>query len=215
MNTPENEYVLKQPVRAAFLNVVTPTAPKLEGGRTGQATYNGTFLFEPDSDDLKNLKATLAAVARAKWPDKPLPEIHFPLVSGEKKAADAIERGRDGTMYLGSVVLNAKTGINIPPHLFVLSGNKVLELRRDSPEFAEHKEKFYHGCYVLLRLALVPYQSSGSKYSHGITAYIKQVLWVKDGPRVGRVADPVEVFRDYIGKLTPDFDPIAAGEIPL
>jgi hypothetical protein len=206
--TTDNKYTFEAPVRAAFLNVIVASAPKLGNGKMGEPNYNGTFLLPNDSADLKNMKAAMVAVARAKWPNKPLSAIHFPVKSGEVKAAEAAKKGKDGAMYAGHAVLNASSGTDYPPRLSILENGKVVTVERDSAKFADVKSKFYHGCFVAPQLAFVAYDGNGSNIPDSVKAYLQMVLRVKDGPRIGG-GDATEVFKGYVGQVTPDFDPTA------
>lgn len=203
---PDGRYVFKEPVRAAFLNVIKPSAVMVDGKPKGDPTYNGTFLLRPDSADLKDLKALFVSIARAKWPAKPLTEVSFPLKLGEKKAEQSKAKGKDGSFYLGHVVLNADSKNPLTLSVFEPGPpSKVVEL--DTPALlAQYQNKFYYGCFVVPQLALVAYAGNGSNIPDCVKAYLQMVMWFGDGTRIGG-QDATEVYKDYIGRVTPGVDP--------
>jgi hypothetical protein len=204
----EHTHTFKTPVRAAFMTLFEPKPFMKDGKPKGEAKYSATFLIPETSPELAPLKSALAAAAQAKWAKRALSELKFPITSGAKMADKATAKSKDGSFYLGNVVL--KTSSKYPPILSVLNNGAILTLDSDALK-AQWKSKFYNGCMVAASVNLVPYE--GDEGADGITAYVQSVLWVADGERIGG-RDQAEVFKDYVGSVTAE-DPFGDDEIPF
>lgn len=204
-------YTTIEPIRAAWANFYEPTAAMVKGKvDESKKRYNGSFLFKPDGIDTTNIKKTMAAVARAKWPDKPFtnPEtgavnIKFPFKLGEKKAEKAKAKGHDGSFYLGHLVLDGKS--QKMPKLAVLTPTGIVQLR--TPELlAQYKSKFYHGHYSGLTFNFVAYDGNEEEIKDCVTCYLQAAVWLKDGTEIGG-RDLTETFKHYAGTVTAE-DPM-------
>lgn len=198
-------YKFAEPVRAFFLNATKPSTPKLANGALGKPTYNGTFGLLPGSRDLNGLREKMTFVAGAKWPGRALGEIEYPVITGEDKAAEAKKKNKDGSIFLGHIIFNAHTSPDYPPKLGVLENGQLIQLDTDVLR-AQYANKFYHGCYVAPQVNLVAWDGNGKNIPDCVTAYLQMVLWIKDGTRIGG-ADMADVFKDYVGAVTPGVDP--------
>jgi hypothetical protein len=197
----EGRYVFTAPVRMPFGNLIVPVPVGRKGKAKGGPKYSGTFLLEPDSADLKALKAKAAEVARARWPGRDLKELKFPFTNGEKRAEKAKAVGKDGSFFNGTVVLDARS--KFEPRLAVLEGKKVRDLE-GAQRALEGKTKFYNGCYVVPQVNFVAYDGQaedGVGNPDGVTAYLDAVLWDKDGPRIGG-SSAAETFKAYAGTVS-------------
>lgn len=196
--TTDNNYTFREPVRCAFVSVFDPKKFKKNGKDIGEAKFQTTFLIPEDSTEIPAIKAAIAAVARAKWPDRPLTELKMPLVSGKKKADKAAAKSKDGKFYLGNLVLTART--QYPPVLNVLDKGSIVTLDSDMAK-AKYKGKFYSGAIMAGEVKFVAYE--GDEGADGVTAYLQSLLWVKDGERIGG-KDQSETYRGYVGQKSDD-----------
>lgn len=197
----DGRYTLTAPVRMPFQNLITPTPVGRKGKAKGDPKYSGTFLLEPDSADLKALKAKAAEVARARWPGRDLKELKFPFTNGDKRAEKAKNAGKDGSFFNGKVVLDARS--KYEPRLAILAGKAVRDLE-GAQRTVEGKAKFYNGCFVVPQVNFVAYEGQaedGIGNPDGVTAYLDAVLWVKDGARIGG-ASAAEVFKAFAGTVS-------------
>lgn len=209
----DGRYTFAAPVRMPFGNLITAVPVGQKGKAKGDPKFSGTFLLTLDSADLKAAKAKAAEVARARWPGRDLKELKFPFSDGEKRAEKSAKKGKDGSMFKGFVVLDARS--KYPPQLAVLENGKVTSLEGAQRDIVG-KQKFYNGCYVVPAVNFVPYDGQaedGVGNPDGVTAYLDMVLWYKDGERVGG-GNAAEVFRGFAGNVTNE-DPIGNDEIPF
>lgn len=192
-NKVDGRVALIKPVRALFCNVMTARKFKKNGKEVGEAKYDATLVL--DADDIKAVKDKAIAVAKAKWPSRDLKELKFPFKKAETVAAKQKARNKDVSIYTdGTFILSARS--KYEPQLSYLDGKNVVEFTEANRALA--KSKFYNGCYVVAQLNFVPYEGDDDD---GVTAYLDQVLWVKDGPKIGGVSAS-EAFKGYIGTVS-------------
>lgn len=125
-----------------------------------------------DKNDAANVNAMKAAIEQAKnegvqklWRGKaPAGLKNYALQDGDEKADNRPE-------YAGHYVLNPKTATK--PQ--VLDGSKTLIT---DPE--KIKEVIYPGCYAHVSVSVSAFDSNGAK---GVTAYLGNVMFAKDGER--------------------------------
>jgi hypothetical protein len=214
----DGRVTLTAPVRMPFANLVEPKAIGEKGKAKGDPKYSASFILEPDSGDLKVLKAKAAEVAKARWPGRDLKELKFPFTTGEKKIEREKKRAerkgttaRDQSFFAGKVILDARS--KYQPQLAVIVGGKVEAVEDKSIQ----KQKFYQGCYVVPRINLVPYDGQaddGVGNPDGVTAYLDAVLFIKDGPKIGG-ASAAEIFKGYAGQVTAEGPGSDDDEIPF
>lgn len=191
-----------RPVRALFCNVMSARKFKRNGKEVGDAKYDATFVLT--AEDIGALKDKAIEVAKAKWPGRDLKELKWPFKKAEKVAEKAKAKGKDVTIYeAGTFIMPARS--KYEPVLSYLDGKKVIEFTDANRGLA--KQKFYNGCYVVAQVNLVPYAGDDDD---GVTAYLDQVLWVKDGPKIGGVS-AAEAFKGYVGSVSAE-DPTGGGE---
>ncbi len=203
----DGRFALTEAVRGTYLNLVDPR----KVANKGDPKYSGSFLLKPDSRDLGPLKTTMIAVAKARWPERPLSELKFPIEDGDKKAATMKAKGKDGSVFESHVVLTART--KHPPGLSALQDGKVVEFEGDGRGLA--KTKFYSGCYLVPAVNFVAYDGIGGNQD-GVTAYLDKTLWIKDGERIGGKS-AAETFKGFVGSVSNE-DPTGGDlddEIPF
>lgn len=215
-------YTFQKRARAVFANVIEPK----KIGNKGDPTYSLT-LIEIDKVDIDAMRQIAAAVAKAEWPGRQLivnresledpRNLQFPFKNGDQRAAQAVQKGKDGSFFQGQVVFDTRSGAEYPPFLSVLDGKRIIDLDETSKRTLG-KQKFYNGCYVVPKVRFKAYKSQtegGIGAYSGVKAFLSSVLWVADGKRIG--GSSAETFRAYVGSLS-DVDPTAGAgtdEIPF
>ena len=172
-----------------------------KGKETGEAKFSANFVFEPDSEDLKGMKATAARVARAKWPNRDFKELSFPFKSGDKLAdARKQKSGKDdGDFQRGKVVVAGRS--KYEPRLSGVENGKVVDYEGDARKQA--KQHFYFGVEALAQFNFVAYDGVGAN-PDGITAYLNMVHTTKRGKRLAGGTSAAETFKDYAGHASQE-----------
>ena len=202
----DGKFTFTTAVRMIFGNVIVPKAfkDKKTGKDKGEAKFDGTFLLEPGSADLKAAKALAASVAKTQWPGRDLKELKFPFTLGEVLIKRGIDRAvkdgkepRDQSFFEDHVVFVARSKFEVG--LGVLKGSTIEQFSGDKRHLA--KDKFYNGCYVVPSVNFVAYES---EFGDGVNAFLDAVLWVKDGEKLGGTTDLTNVFKGYAGTVTAE-----------
>lgn len=208
----DNRYTFKEKARLLFGNLIVPVKVGKKGQGKGEPQYSATLRLEPDSPDLAGLKAVAARVAKAQWPGRSLSELKFPFVAGEKRAEKAKADGKDGSIFLGGVIFDARSGEQYPPALVVPMGGVLKELSPlEKPTIG--KGKFYNGCFVAAAVSFKAYMKGsegGIGEFSGVKAFLSSVIWLSDGPRIG--GNSVETFRHFAGAVSSE-NPMGAEEL--
>jgi Protein of unknown function (DUF2815) len=212
------QYVFQQPVRAAFLTVITPQKVGQKGKERGDPVYSATLLPATDSPDFTALAALFKRLASEEWPGRDMFTLKFPMTKGDKQAADAKAKGKDGEFFKGNWVLKATSDTRRVPGLAVRDvKNGVATIRPllDTQREIEGKQKFYNGCFVVPSLWVKTYKSQDEggigQYS-GVKCYLSSLCWFKDGPRIGG-SNTTEVFKAYAGAVTGESATAGADEL--
>jgi hypothetical protein len=80
--------------------------------------------------------------------------------------------------------------------------------------FTEHRDKFYRGAFYGGTFKLSPWDRKKAEDKDGISAYLGNMIFVKDGERLAGAAKPIEdEFGHYQGMAT-DYSPSEAAEKP-
>lgn len=207
-------FTLTKPVVSAHPALLEAKAFTKNGKPAGEPKFGIRLLFDPDSDDLKALKAVAVAVARARWPGRDLKELHFPFENGDKLAEKRkAKSGKDdGAFQCDKVVVTARS--KYQPKLGILEGARLVDLDSEAL-IGAHKSKFYFGVKVFAQLNLVAYE--GGTGPDGVTAYLQSVLSTNKGDKIAGGGQSVsETFKAYVGSVTVE-DPTGADlddEIP-
>jgi hypothetical protein len=72
--------------------------------------------------------------------------------------------------------------------------------------FLEHKDKFYRGCFVGGSFNLSPWARKKPEDKDGVSSYIRNIVWVKDGERLSQERSLNDEFSHYVGQAT-SYDP--------
>jgi hypothetical protein len=197
-------YVFQEAVRAPYLSVIKPKPFRdKQGKEKGEAKFSATFLIEPTSIDVAGIKAVLTKVAHAEWPGRDLSQLHFPIGSGDARAAKSLaEKKKDLPFMKGKLVMDARSKFAVA--LNVLENGQIIELTTDVLR-AQYANKFYGGCWVAPSVNFVAYPGQGTG-KDGVTAYFQSLLWVKDGERIGGF-DQQALYANYKGTVNAGYDP--------
>lgn len=196
-------YNLTEPVVMTFPNLLTPKAFGQKGKESGELKYSANFSFNPDSADLKAMKATAVRIARAKWPGRELKELCFPFSNGTKLADDAKANKKDREFYRDKVIVAARS--KYEPRLSGIENGKVVDYEGDLR--AQASKKFFSGAEVLAQVNFVAYKGVG-RNPDGVTAYLNMVFTTGKGVRIGGGQTAAEVFKGYVGTISAE-DPTA------
>lgn len=208
----EGVYTLTEPTTLTFPNLLEAKAVQVKGKASGEPKYSSNFEFDPESEDLKALKAKAVAVARAKWPGRDLKELSFPFTSGDKLAEKAKAKSKDREFSRGKIVVTARS--KYQPRLSVVEGGKIVDLEGDA--IKARGRVFYSGVSALAQFNLVAYDGVGNN-PDGVTAYLNMAVSLNKGAKLAGGASAAEVFKGYIGTAS-DEDPTGADlddEIPF
>jgi hypothetical protein len=81
--------------------------------------------------------------------------------------------------------------------------------------FQEYKDKFYRGCYVGGKFNLSPWARKKADDKDGVSAYINNIVWVKDGDRLSAERRLEDEFSHYMGMATA-YNPVTgAGQMQM
>lgn len=207
-------YRTDEALHAVYLNAVTPRAIEVNGKVKGAAMFSGLFLIDNESKDHVGLREKLMDVAQRKWPGRDFAKdpIHWPLKAGNVYAKKAIAKGNDASLFTGKLCLSVKTAAEFPPKLVVCDSGKIRTLDTEVLR-AQWNNKFYPGGWYAVQVSLVPYDGTDA-IQDGVSAYFQMLLFVRDDTRIGGV-DAAEVFKDYVGRVTPGVDPTGANVVTL
>ena len=187
------------------------------GKPQGEPKYAADFVFNADSQDLKNMKALAAKLARMKWPDKPFDQLVFPFKNGDKEADKAAEKDKDRENLRGKVIVKGSS--QYPARLSYIENGKIVDLENEAA-LLQAKPKFYSGVKALAQFNFVAYDAIGENAKGGVTAYLQIVLSTGKGEKLSGGMTAAEAFKGYVGSMSTD-NPEAPGagqnldEIPL
>jgi len=211
MASEPNLFNLTMPVVMAHPNLAEARAFKAKGKETGEAKYGAQFVFTPDSEDLKTMKALAVEVAKKQWPGRDIAKdlrennFKFPFSDGNKIAEKRKNKsGKDDADYArGKTVIAARSKYR--PNLAILENGKLVDLTEEN-QVATHKGKFYFGVEVLAQFNFQPYE--GGNGPDGICAYLNMVVSTNRGKKIagGGSVSASATFSGYVGRAT-DTDP--------
>lgn len=213
--------------------LITPAPFKDKKGKEkGEPKFGFTAVFDPESDDWKNMKKTAVAIAKAKDPEAvekiKSGEIKLPFKSGDKlvaktkanfEAKDKEYKGQADYM-LGKGVIGANS--KFQPKLGILDDGKlhpedkalvrdgILELETDAQK-QRYKGRFFPGVESFVEFNFVWYDGVDDG-KPGVTAYPNSVLVTGKGKRLGGGRSVTETFKGYAGKVSNE-DPTAGEDL--
>jgi hypothetical protein len=201
-------YDLKNP--APFLHFGALFEGQKYNGK-GDPKFGGEFVFPADHPDLQPLKDKAISVAKAEWPGVELATVGWPFKSGDKRAKERAEKGKDGKFYAGKAVLKSRSKYAIMVSWF--DNGKIVEVASDDAVAKANSSKFFNGSECLASFNFTPVVVDGKKY---ITAYLNKVFATGKGERVGGGRSAAEAFKGYVGQATTE-DPTVGtvADIPM
>lgn len=224
----------------SFPNLVDPDRFKENGKPKGDPRYGVDMIMDAESgikgwfrkdrnagtwgpvDDIRGLMVEVAKVEfGADFNVKASVEhggMHWPLRSGDKKAAELEARKKNGAMYVGKHLLRIQSNEQYPPVLTIMEdgpdGRQYRDLERDvAADMAIAKRRFRGGHFAVATCVI----RAGEVQSKYLTFYVNSVLFAKEGQIIGGLTEPEDRFGGIVGGES-DHDPTAgmdgANEIP-
>jgi len=157
--------ILIKSARAAFLNVFKATA----FAGTGNYSYSGTFIFPPDSPNVKVIEDEMLRVATEKWGER-APAIIAKLRSKNMLALHDVSGKVGMDDIAGNVYLTARNTV------------RPTVVRKDNSLLTEADGVIYPGCYVH---AIVDIWAQDNQFGQRINASLLSVRFSRDGPAFG------------------------------
>jgi hypothetical protein len=221
-------YNFRNPVRAAFANLITPKAYEKNGKAVGDPKYDMTIMVEPNSPDLVALKDLCISMAKQNNPGKKLVarrltqeelddggviEVNMPWSDGTKiadKAKEPNDKGqtKDREFMRGKVII--KMSSKYAPALSGIENGKVISY--DNPDSrATLTSLFYGGGWYGPLVALHAYKAQEGKPG-GVSLWVNAVCFVKHGEKItGPRVNAAETFAHYAGSVSTE-DPTAGAD---
>jgi len=207
MSAEPNLFNLTMPVPMVFPNVFVARQFKKNGKPTGEPKFDAAFVFEPDSEDLKAMKALAIKAAKAKWPARDIAadlkanNFTFPFSDGTKKADKRKNLGKeDGEYQRGKVVITGRSKFR--PALAILENGNCVDLTEET-QIAAHKSKFYSGVECLAQFNFQAFE--GGNGPDGVNVYLNMVLSTNRGKKIAGTsggASAAATFSGYVGKAS-------------
>lgn len=219
------EFTFTVAVPTPFEAIINPRKYKKNGKEQGDAKYQGTFLLDPTSEDLKKLQAEVIKMLHANNSSgKKLKigrlteeqetagthiEVKVPWQDGTKYADKQKAAGKDAEFARGKILVKATS--KYQPALAALVDGKLLEF--STPEaVATAKKYFYSGAFLVPSVGLHFYKGDEGK-PDGVSLYFNAALFVKHGPRlVSSTRSATETFKGYVGAISQE-DPTGGAEV--
>ena len=161
----EDHVIMLKNVRIAFPAIFTATQVNGEG----KPAFSASFLMPPEHPDVADIRATITAVANAKWGDQAT-EILRALIAGDKVC---LHNGDAKAQYDG-----------FPGNLFVSARSpaRPTVIAQDRSVLVEADGKPYSGCYVNAQIAL---WAQANNYGKRVNAQLRGVQFLRDGEAFG------------------------------
>jgi len=207
----DGRYSPTKEVKMVFPNLFEPKAVMKNGKPRGEPKY-GARILVTNAEDIAAIKKKAVEVARAKWPGVDLKTLRFPFSDGAKEAEKSKTKGKDGSFYGDATTLVVTARSKYQPRLSVYQGPKAAPQELDGPSLAAAKNKFYSGAIVLPQWNFVAYDPVEEGDKAGVTAYLDQVMWIKDGTRIG-APSAADAFKHYQGSVSAEDPTGGAGEL--
>jgi len=157
--------ILIKSARAAFLNVFKAAA----FAGTENYSYSGTFIFPPDSPNVKVIEDEISKVAGEKWGAK-APAIIAKLRNKNALALHDGDEKADIDGFAGQMYLSARNTV------------RPTVVHKDNTPLTEADGVIYSGCYVH---AIVEIWAQDNQFGQRINASLLGVRFSRDGPAFG------------------------------
>lgn len=179
MSNNANPYQIVIQGRLSYPQLFRPKAFSTEGDQSA-AKYSASILMDKTkhADSIKKVQATIAAVAKAKWPVK-LPNFKKCLRDGSEKPET------DG--YGDEIMFISASNTRKP---------QVVD-RNPKNAITEDQDKVYAGCMVKAVLNL---WAQDNKYGKRVNASLEIVQFIEDAPRFGAESVAAEDVLEMVGE---------------
>jgi hypothetical protein len=190
-------------VLTSFPNVIEKTRVRRAGKETGEPKYSANFEFEPNSEDLKRIKAAIVAVLREAVPGVDLNQIgpvyKIPLENGDRLADKAKEKAdKEKTTKMrewsrGKAVLTARTTTEL--ELSAIVNGQY----REFPDRKLAKPFFYTGVFCGAEVLFKYYDAVDDNGKPGVTCYLQKIISLNKGTKLTAGTSGADVFKHYVG----------------
>jgi len=214
MANEQNQGIYDTTVATPILWTDTLFSPKAfkdekTGKEKGDPKYSAVVLFKADHPDVAAIKAKMAAVARAMWPDVDLKTISFPLKSGTKDNEKRVAKGKKARDFMeGQVFITGRS--KYAPRLSGIENGKITDY--EGAALLQAKSKFYGGVECLVEFNFVANEVDDKR---SVTAYLNLVFSTGNGKRIGGGKSGAETFKGYVGQPTTENPTELDDEIPF
>jgi len=174
--------VIMKNVRGSFVNILKPRASQL----SGQEKYSMTVLLPKECTETKALidvaiEAALQEASAKKWGGVRPPQPKLPIFDG-----DGVQNSGEpwGEECKGHWII--RTSSTSKPGFITTQG---------TPATQEHA---YSGAYYGVSVNFYGYEANGNR---GISCGLNNVLFIKDGEKIGGAAKPETDFADLLKEM--------------
>lgn len=225
-NAPTSLVRITKPVVMLFPALVTPRAYK---NKEGSEAYSASFVLPTDHPAIAELKASIIAVAKDKWPGRDIgadvkaQKFMLPFRRGEALIEDRkrtlLAKGKeykgDNDFLIGTLVVKASTK-KYPPMLGYWDNARKAWVDLDDGNKKQHENKFFFGAEALAEINLSAYDRVNSNALDGVTAYLQKVYVTGKGKRLTGGEPGSQTFAGYVGHASEE-DPTQGmnDEIPF
>lgn len=176
--------IVAGPVRLSYVYFAKP-----DYDEDKETSFYRSMILVPkdDKDTLAQIKAAIAAAAKAKFGNK----AEKVMKTGNNPLRDPKKEGKDEKVYKGMLFFNAKS--NEQPGMLLKNGTKLID-----PE--DINDEIYPGVWVHASVTFYGFDTNGNK---GVACAINNVIKFKDDDRLdGRVEAA-----DEMAELISDDEP--------
>lgn len=189
---------VEEPFRLVWPHFFVPERAKDKKGQpTGEPKFSGSFMMSPTNPDVARIKAKMAEVAKAQWPDKKLnrDDLDYAFSDGNKLMAEAKTKDRDYPFLADQVVLKATS--KFP--------TSTLDGREAPAAPTIDADLFYSGCLVAVIVEFKAWDAVGPGGHDTVKAYLKVVCLAGAGERIKTGGmDYAETFAGVAGRKTDE-----------
>lgn len=184
-------------VRLSFPHLITPQISD-----KGIASFDCSFLLDPQSDQWKNLQTSVSELAKLTWGDKSegiLKKIATKnncrfYGDGEEKLDKQgnVYAGYDGVKYVRAKnTVGGREILHIIDHL-------AKQHPLGSSEYQRLAEQLYGGCYVNAIIQLWAHKASPkNSMTDGVKATLLAIQFNAEGERFGTASEPVDFSAEF------------------
>lgn len=209
-------YTIQTPTMAAFVALVEARAFKRPGQKVAskeqKPNYGATFVFDPDSEELAAIKATIAQTFRARWPGRDLKGLLYGIKDGTKEhakwAAKQVKNAKvdDGSRDWAKGKILFKTSSLFQPALSVVQ-NGIIGPDLEPDGIKVNAKAFYSGVEALAQMTFKTYEGTDEN-PDGVKAYLDKFVSTNKGTRLKSGSSNASTFSGYAGKVSAQ-DPTA------